>query len=249
LDARLVESVRAVAEEFLADQQRLLDVYIQVEGQEDTDRENLTQLPFMPNLRGGRFEVNLPAEPLFDTVVSHIAQSAAPRILSKAWGSQAELLVFLLMSQAGATWDQAYHKDSDTVEEAKIQIALQNYDSGDGPPEFLLGSHLVVACRELSQANRSELFQVSLRAPAQAGDAVVYFSGVDHRGRANTAQRLQRRSLDVTLHSSGRYFYDSERKDTHVRPHVGDRDANLRMRALWRARREGSGQGSWMGDG
>jgi len=222
----------AAAELFLNNSTQFFAAYEEPpDGTEDTDPGNRTGLPFIPNLRGGRFEVMLPSEPSIMSAVEAIANGAVPQILEATWDSKSELFAFLLMAQSEIAWEQPFHKDTDSIEEVKMQVALQNCDGGDGLPEFLLGSH---AAAGMSTSGAQSLFPPSSRTQVRAGDAILYFSSVLHRGATNSDKRLKRLSFDAVLHSTGRFFHDSERFDEH-RTHVFA-SGMAEFRRVWESR-------------
>lgn len=193
------------AEVFLADAEQFLHAYLP-----GTAHAQKAGLSFAPNLRGGRFEVVPPTDPPVVKAVEMLGGGAISRLLGAVWKAPPELFVVQYMAQGPITWDQPQHGDSNTLEDAKVQLALQDYDGSDGPPEFFVGSHLVGIPKILMKVE-PKLFPPVQFLPASAGDAIVYFSGLQHRGLANTGKRLQRMSLDIVLHSTDRFFHDSER--------------------------------------
>jgi len=232
LPEQVVSAAHDAGRRFLANTSQLKAAYIELPLQaENTDEENRSGLPFAPNLRGGRFEV---MPPMHDTSMSLALQAVAagvvPHLLTLMWGSRADLFTFLLMSQANFTWNQPFHRDTHSVEEVKLQVALHDYGLRDGPPEFLLGSHCAAG---MTVRAAEDLFSSSTRATVKAGDAIVYLSSVLHRGIANTARTVERLSFDAVLHSTNRFAHDSESMHLEHRPHLASSTNLEKLRAIW----------------
>lgn len=194
LSAETAAKLRTSAEALLSDQNRLLAAYVPPHDSESGDADNRTGLPFPPNLLGGRFEVVPPDDENYDVALQELAAGPVPRVLASIWDGMPKLFVFLLMAQARVTWDQPVHSDADSVEEVKLQVALQDYGLDDGPPEFLLGSHCAAGLSRAPVERKRSLFPAVVRAPLSAGDAILYFSAVAHRGTANLGGNFQRLS-------------------------------------------------------
>ena len=178
------------------------------------DETNKTKLPFPPNLRGGRFQIVPDADDAMHRAVAEVTESVIPLVLEKFWKGSKPLLGFITaIRQAAHTWDQPFHVSRETTEEARLQIALDDYDKSAGPIELYPVSHYAVHAlgREMWKPFQDTLlaaFRPLIRVPAKAGDAILYSSSTFRRGTATSGS--SRTSLVFMMQSVGRRFHASD---------------------------------------
>merc|ERR1711871_561829 len=109
-----------------------------------------------------------------------------------------------ILAQLKNATAQGFHTDSMTTEDLKMQIATHNYSDTDGSTQFVPSTHAIPlwhnwfdlatqadvdAEEEMLKLHKCEVLQ---RAATFAGDLVLYFSNVLHRGGMNTKQGVPR---------------------------------------------------------
>jgi hypothetical protein len=198
-----------------------------------------------PNLRGGRYQVIPRATTGVMGVVSEVASGAVASALGEVWGGgtgpQLGYLTGMLQGVHGArSWTQGAHPDSESAEDAQLQVHLHDYDDRAGPLEVFLCSHVMAHAlgrHELSAGLRLALlkdtFPAAKRSQAKAGDAVLYLSGLFHRGLGSSDQGEagKRSSLVFMLQSSGRRRHASEL--LKMQAAVDEHAETAIFRALW----------------
>lgn len=166
------------------------------------------------NLFGGRFEACPPATGDIVDVVEYLTlKFNTPQRLEPIWeGSVARLSYTLIRAQHNDTavvTEQPWHVDRDTTEDIRLSVSVAKTGGEAGPLEILPTSHRL---------------HPRLQAPVEAwprgrpidqldvGDLVFYFARTKHRGAARTG-RKPRISIDLVLHSTGRYYHPSSDRD------------------------------------
>eukprot|EP00927_Polykrikos_kofoidii_P056829 TRINITY_DN50915_c0_g1_i1.p1 TRINITY_DN50915_c0_g1~~TRINITY_DN50915_c0_g1_i1.p1 ORF type:complete len:809 (-),score=127.27 TRINITY_DN50915_c0_g1_i1:131-2557(-) len=236
LPEKSVSDLATHAGAFLSDRDRFLSAYYDEHVDAADVNTKRAGTPFTPNLYGGRFEVVPPVDTEVVRAHKTLALGPVADILRRTWGSEPECFIMQYMCQAKVTWDQQFHRDANSVEDVKVQVALQDYGQGEGPPQFLLGSHLQSSFGSSMRMDYfTNLFPAFAPVFVRKGAAIVYFSAVLHRGVKNTKRRLQRLSLDYVIHSTGRFFHDSERVHrSFLETSPKTRKPVLKLRKIWR---------------
>eukprot|EP00656_Telonema_subtile_P055802 TRINITY_DN8752_c0_g1_i1.p1 TRINITY_DN8752_c0_g1~~TRINITY_DN8752_c0_g1_i1.p1 ORF type:complete len:178 (+),score=28.56 TRINITY_DN8752_c0_g1_i1:872-1405(+) len=142
---------------------------------------------------------------------------------------------------------QSYHFDSMTTEDLKVQVAMHSYEGADGATEFVPGSHAMplyfswfLASGDTREDADSEFTADSCRKvqrkATSAGDAVLYFSSVLHRGGLNQGtSALPRYAIDTVFHSVGRFRRTGEMFGSNY-TQAEDHGSAAARAATWRFR-------------
>merc|ERR550525_1662745 len=136
-----------------------------------------------------------------------------PKQLKPLWNdSNAQLSYVLLRGQVNDTaWvvDQPWHIDRDTTEDLRVSMIVHDSGPGDGPLQVFPTSHRFHPWLQVPDASYPRGLTVD---KLKTSDILLYFSRTRRRGtkRMSATPHV---SLDVIVHSTGRFFHPTSDRD------------------------------------
>mmetsp|Transcript_75000 Transcript_75000/g.219710 ORF Transcript_75000/g.219710 Transcript_75000/m.219710 type:complete len:407 (-) Transcript_75000:66-1286(-) len=174
-----------------------------------------TDVHDMPlNLPGGRFEAVPPATGDIVDIMEYLTlKFNTPKRLEPIWkDSIAQLSYVLVRAQHNDTavvTDQEWHHNRDTTEDIRLSVSVHKGGPDSGPLEFMPTSHRL---HPRLQAPIASFPRGRAIGETDVGDMVFYFARTKQRETKRTGH-VARVSLDMVLHSTGRYYHPSSDRD------------------------------------